>query len=179
LLDISTLSLEEVTGRLKAAEDSGQSSSSSLPGGSGKLYLTEEEWLERHKKKEQEAKKGNGGGNTRGKRRGGQGCNGSGGGDNASPVRKKDKCRNCGKLGHWAKYCRSKPKQEQAHVAQEEDEPTLMLMTGGCIDVVEETGAPCATPSPPALRPRPDVIEFVEQKVIAALDDATDHDNKR
>lgn len=178
MLDISTLSLEEVTGRLKAAEDSGQSSSSSLPGGSGKLYLTEEEWLERHKKKEQEAKKGNGGGNTRGKRRGGQGCNGSGGGDNASPVRKKDKCRNCGKLGHWAKYCRSKPKQEQAHVAQEEDEPTLMLMTGGCIDVVEET-ARCGAHRAAHRAARQTLIEFVEQKVIAALDDATDHDNKR
>jgi hypothetical protein len=111
--------------------------------------------------------------------RGGQGRNGSGGGDSAGPARKTDKCRNCGKLGHWAKDCRSKPKQEQAHVVQEEDEPTLMLMTGGCIDVVEETGAPCVTPAPPAPRPRLDVVELVEQKVFAALDDATDHDNKR
>ncbi|EEC81933.1 hypothetical protein OsI_25798 [Oryza sativa Indica Group] len=52
-------------------------------------------------------------------------------------------------------------------------------MTGGCIDVVEETGAPCVTPAPPAPRPRLDVVELVEQKVFAALDDATDHDNKR
>jgi hypothetical protein len=51
LLDISTLSLEEVTRRLKTAEDSSQLSSLSSPGGGGKLYLTEEEWLERHKKK--------------------------------------------------------------------------------------------------------------------------------
>lgn len=72
LLDISTLSLEEVTGRLRAAEDSGQSASSSSPSAGGKLFLTEEEWLERHKKKEQE-RRNSGGGNGRGKRRGGQG----------------------------------------------------------------------------------------------------------
>lgn len=59
LLDISTLSLEEVTGRLKAAEDSGQISSPANNGGT--LYLTEAEWNERHKKKEQEAKGGGGG----------------------------------------------------------------------------------------------------------------------
>nr|AAX95066.1 retrotransposon protein, putative, unclassified [Oryza sativa Japonica Group]ABA91624.1 retrotransposon protein, putative, unclassified [Oryza sativa Japonica Group] len=185
LLDISTLTLEEVTGRLKAVEDSGQSSSSSSPGAGAKLYLTEEEWLERHKKKQQEAKKRNGGGNGRGKRRGGQGHTSGGGGGvgnadstGVGPARKTDKCRNCGKLGHCAKDCRSKPKQEQAHVVQDEDEPTLMLMTGSCIDEVEETGAQCATPSPLAPQPRPDVIELVEQKVFTALDDATDHDNK-
>jgi uncharacterized membrane protein YgcG len=99
LLDISTLSLEEVTGRLKSAEDSDQSSSSTTTGTAGKLYLTEEEWLERYKKKEQEAKR-NGGGNNRGKRRGGQGRTGGGGGagsmegSSSGPARKTDKCRN-------------------------------------------------------------------------------------
>lgn len=120
LLDISTLSLEEVTGRLKAVEDSGQTSSNT----SGTLYLTEAEWEERWKKKDLEAKRGDSGSpSSRGKRRGGKGRNGGGRAGssesgNSGPARKDDKCRSCGKLGHWAKDCRSKTKRdEQAHVA--------------------------------------------------------------
>ncbi|WVZ71839.1 hypothetical protein U9M48_020373 [Paspalum notatum var. saurae] len=45
----------------------------------GKLYLTEEQWLER-----------------------------------MPPARNPDKCRYCGKIGHWAKDCRSKKRDEQA-----------------------------------------------------------------
>jgi hypothetical protein len=48
LLDISTLSIEEVTGRLLA-------SLPKLNQDSEKLYLTEEQWLERYKSKEQES----------------------------------------------------------------------------------------------------------------------------
>jgi hypothetical protein len=48
LLNVSTLSIEEVTGRLKAAEDDAVESSIA----EGKLLLSEEEWVERSKKKE-------------------------------------------------------------------------------------------------------------------------------
>lgn len=138
LLDISTLSLEEVTGRLKAAEDSGQISSPANNGGT--LYLTEAEWYERHKKKEQETKGGGGSGNSlnRVKRRGGKGRNGGGGAvssesAHSGPARKDDKCRNYSKLGHWAKDCRSKPRRDdQVHAAQD-DEPTLMLLSRGLL----------------------------------------------
>jgi hypothetical protein len=47
LLDIDTLSVEEVTGRLKAASDDEPSLAKDV---SGKLLLTEEQWLERYKK---------------------------------------------------------------------------------------------------------------------------------
>ncbi|BAF28754.2 Os11g0656500 [Oryza sativa Japonica Group] len=180
LLDISTLSMEEVTGRLKAAEDSGQSSSHTAD---GKLYLTEEEWAERQKKKDQEAKRGDSGGSGgRGKRRGGRGRTGGGGtaspeSTNSGSARKGDKFRNCGKLGHWAKDCRSKSKrEEQAHVAQEdEEEHTLMLLTGGCVDTVDAAAPEGDTPTPPHQA----VVELVEMKVFAALDDAADHDPGR
>jgi hypothetical protein len=48
LLDGSTLSLEEVTGRLRSAEED----SVMPPIAEGKLYLIEEEWLECSKKKD-------------------------------------------------------------------------------------------------------------------------------
>jgi hypothetical protein len=46
LLDVSTLSVEEVTGRLKAVEDDGGESSTVK----GKLLLTDDEWHERNTK---------------------------------------------------------------------------------------------------------------------------------
>ncbi|WVZ49093.1 hypothetical protein U9M48_000474 [Paspalum notatum var. saurae] len=136
LLDISALSLEEVTGRLKAAEDD---EPPPPPSAGGKLYLTEEQWLERHKKKEQEEGRGAGGSGGCGKRgrskwrgRGGgkntDGGKSTDGGSNSTGKtgRSDDKCRNCGKPGHWAYECRSKPKrEEQAHVAQEEESTLL------------------------------------------------------
>jgi hypothetical protein len=39
------------------------------------------------------------------------------------------KCLNCGKKGHWAKDCRSKPMRAEAHLnqAKEEGKPMLMM----------------------------------------------------
>jgi hypothetical protein len=48
LLDVSTLSIEEITGHLKVAEDDVVES----PAAEGKLLLSEEEWRERSKKNE-------------------------------------------------------------------------------------------------------------------------------
>jgi hypothetical protein len=84
LLDTSTLSVEEITGRLKSAKDDPET-----PSGQsfGKLYVTEEEWIERYKKKEQGGGRGgsnSGGRNKRGRGRwrgrGGRSTEGSGGG---------------------------------------------------------------------------------------------------
>jgi hypothetical protein len=70
LLDVSTLSIEEVTGRLKAAE--GDAVESSVA--EGKLLLSEEEWAERSKKKE--TGDGSHGGSRGGGGRGGRGRGG-------------------------------------------------------------------------------------------------------
>jgi hypothetical protein len=128
LLDTSTLSVEEITGRLKSAEDDPETPSGQS---SGKLYLTEEEWIERYKKKEQGGGRGGSNSGGRSKRgrgrwrgRGGRSTEGSGGGSS----RNNDKCRSCGKMGHWAYECKSKPrKEEQAHVTQDNEQSLLFL----------------------------------------------------
>jgi hypothetical protein len=133
LLDVSTLSIEEITGHLKAAEDDVVES----PAVEGKLLLTEEEWRERAKKKDtgdasrggsngDRGGRGRGGGNRgRGRGRGGRGDSfGSSGGRGNN-----GNCHRCGKPGHWARDCRSKQsmkKEEQAYTAQEE-EPSLLF----------------------------------------------------
>jgi hypothetical protein len=111
LLDISTLSVVEVTTRLKAVEDDRVAVGNQ--DGGDKLYLTD-----------------SGGSDSRGRKPDGKkgSTNSDSDGDRARPLgHGKDKCRACGKIGHWARECRSQPKrEEQAHVA-EDDEPTLML----------------------------------------------------
>jgi hypothetical protein len=122
LLDVSTLSIEEVTGRLKAVEDDGVETFAA----EGKLLLIEEEWVEKNKKKE-----GDGSGRSNGGC-GGRGCGGGGRGrgrgrggrgDGAAPssARSNNNRHHCGKPGHWACDCRSKQpkKKERAFTAQE------------------------------------------------------------
>jgi ribosomal protein L15 len=62
----------------------------------------------------------------------GRGCgrgHGHGGSSSSGSSRKPtgDECRRCGKMGHWARECCSKSKKEQAHIAQDEEEASLML----------------------------------------------------
>ena len=118
-LDISQLSIEEVTGRLKAADDVEPAPAHTA---SGKLLLTEEQWVEKYKKKSGES--GRGGSGSRGRGKGcGRGRGRGNGGSSSSRPPPDDSCPRCGKKGHWASDCRTKKKEEpahQAHVTQEE-----------------------------------------------------------
>jgi hypothetical protein len=135
------MSIEEVIGRLKVVDgDEPQPLSGPITVG-GNLHLTQEQW----EACQGDGKKGESppstGGRKRGKRHksrrgtqaGAQGraegsaCGGAPGGaaDNKKPARD-GAYHNCGKLDHWAKECRQ-PRRGQAHVAQVEEEPALLL----------------------------------------------------
>jgi hypothetical protein len=110
LLDSSDLSMEDIIGRLRAAEDDGDTA---FVKEGEKLYLTEEQWLEKYKEKEStgSGNRGKGAGSSKsGKGRKGAGGSGSksgsadvGDGRSKPPTdRIRGKCHNCGKIGHWA-----------------------------------------------------------------------------
>jgi hypothetical protein len=126
LLDVSTMGVADLTGRLKEAEEAFEEPPATMQH-EGKLYLTEEEWEARKVRREAEnqAAGGSGGGSSRGGGGRGRG-RGRGNGTGGRGPKKTDECRRCGKLGHWARECRSKPKKEQANVARDE-EASLMV----------------------------------------------------
>lgn len=116
LLDVSTLTIEELTGRLRSVKeryglDDADGSSS------GTLLMTEAEWDARRKNRERDngdnrGNTDNGGGgndapgsNSKGRGGRGRGRGGRGGGSRSGP-RPTNQCRYCKKLGHWARDCK-------------------------------------------------------------------------
>jgi hypothetical protein len=101
---MSTLTVSDMVGRLRAAEDAFEEAPRSLQH-DGHLYLTEEEWDARRKKREAENHSGgssSGGTGRRGGGRKGRG-RGRGGRSSSGPSSGKptgDECRRCGKTGH-------------------------------------------------------------------------------
>ena len=115
MLDLSTLTIEDVTGRPRVVDERLDQATTTKD--NGKLLLTEEWAAQRNSGVASSSRGGDG------KRHG-----------KASSKKKQvdpNACRRCGKMGHWTRECpnRKQEKKAQAHLAQadDEDEATILM----------------------------------------------------
>src|SRR3954465_15525691 len=152
LIDLKTMTIEELTGRLSACEDHYDLDDATQH--TGRLLLTEEEWSARQKKR---TFGGGGKSKSPGKLKtsgGGRPAanNGGAGGSGGSRSKKKETCHHCGKKGHWKKDCRTwlreqeqHGRQEQANLVREDDEYDQGLLMAVVDDIsVSQIVAPQA-----------------------------------
>jgi hypothetical protein len=161
--DLSTLTLEDTSGRLRAAQEAdAEDDEAPPPRADGKLYLTWEQWeaQARREKVERGDSSSAGGGSKSGARWGHARRAPTGSGGDTGPGQKlaKDQCRRCRKTDHWARECPTKPKNQAAHLAQAEDEEATLLMARVSSIQISPTrraaqvnASPAATPAARAL----------------------------
>ncbi|XBI27046.1 hypothetical protein VPH35_051604 [Triticum aestivum] len=140
LLDLSELSVEEITGRLRVVEDRLDDGRESF---GGRQLLFSNKW-------EARKRQGRGGGAQSG-RDGGRTQGGAGRGAGNDD---RDRCRYCGIKGHWARECRKRMADEDAAAAAnlveaEEDGGPAMMMA--CVETMQEGIAPPKTMVPTSI----------------------------
>jgi hypothetical protein len=126
--DVKTLSVEDLVGRLRVAEDRFEDKLEQVTDKAGRLLLAEEEWLEKHKHRFQSNsnKNSNSGGTNQWKAKV---SNKSKGASSNTPhkvkltsqgtPRRKGRCRNYGIYGHWAEDCKRPKRDKKDHKQQE------------------------------------------------------------
>ena len=149
--ELKTLTMEELIGHLRAAEERFEPAMEQVTEKTSKLLLTEEEWAERNKARmvsesSSSVTKGSGGGGHYVKKDKHWKKKNNGGGDGRDPdtgaPRRKGKCRKCGVYGHWGNECKNKPQKdrhEAAHHANTDGDNGALLVAQVC-NVVRSTG---------------------------------------
>ncbi|XP_066395998.1 uncharacterized protein [Miscanthus floridulus] len=118
-VDLKTLTVKELVGRLWAAEERFDEKVDQIVDKAGRLMLAEEDWLEKHKHRFHPVNKAGGSGDGGGSSKGKAAARPDGGATGAvkltsmGTLRRKGRCRNCGIYGHWAEDCKRPPKKEK------------------------------------------------------------------
>jgi hypothetical protein len=145
--NLKELTVEELIGRLRAAEERFDEKVDHVTDRTGRLLLAEEDWMEKHKHHFHSGNKPGGSGAGGGFPKNKAAAHSDGGA--SKPVkltsegtpRRKGRCRNCGIYGHWEQDCK-RPKKEkkdvrpsEANVAAGGADTSGALMLASC-DVV-------------------------------------------
>ncbi|XP_073304648.1 uncharacterized protein [Primulina huaijiensis] len=141
--DLETMPFDEAIGRLKAYEERTMRLRGNINGTEGQLLFIHAEWQARQKVSNGDTslgEKGRGssspdcgkwGGRGSGRGRGGLRKDNTGGTNNTSSgTRDKShiKCFNCEKMEHYASECRSKRRDDEAHLTRATDEEPALLI---------------------------------------------------
>jgi hypothetical protein len=124
-VDLKTLTVDELVGRFRAAEERFDDNVDQIVDKAGRLLLAEDEWLEKHKHRFHPGNKAggssSGAASSKGKVavRSDSGATGQVKLTSMGTPRRKGRCRNCGIYGHWAEDCK-RPKKEKKEAAQAE-----------------------------------------------------------
>jgi hypothetical protein len=172
LLNINNLTVEELVGRLRAAED--RLNADTIVEKTEKLFLSEDQWFAKYRHRL--APEGSTSGN-RGDRQGGftqAKPKNMSQGDKKEPIvkltsegtpRHKGRCRNCGIYGHWKqdyKRPRKERREEAHHVKADDEQPMLMLATVNTVRTV----APWLEAKPVGVHVPHDVVHLNEEKTF-------------
>ncbi|XP_048532461.1 uncharacterized protein LOC125511199 [Triticum urartu] len=120
LVDLSTMTIEELVGRLKVVEERGDEADNRA---GGELLLTREQWDAQLQQRGRDGSSGSGGGaptGSRGHGRGGGRAQSGGGNRGRKPSQagrgasNGGKCRYCNMSGHWIRDCRRRKADEAA-----------------------------------------------------------------
>ncbi|XP_066334266.1 uncharacterized protein [Miscanthus floridulus] len=139
LLDLKSLTIEDLVGRLKMAED--RFGVVAITDKASKLLLTEEDWAARNRHcLLPESSSSTGSERRSGKPKGGGGVGRGDHGEKKEHAprstyegtpRRKGRCRNCGIYGHWKEDCKQPPRKErkeEAHHVQADTEHAALLL---------------------------------------------------
>ena len=124
-VDLKKLTVEELVGRLRAAEERLDDNSEQITDKMGRLMLAEDVWLEKHKHRFHSGNKAGGSSGGSGSSKGKAPARQDGGAPSqvkltsmGTPGRK-GRCHNCGIYGHWAEDCK-RPKKDKKEAVQPE-----------------------------------------------------------
>jgi hypothetical protein len=148
LLDVNTMTVEDLVSRLKPSED--RIVVEEITEQTGRLMLTEEEWLSKYRHHLQGESSSMSGGDRAGGSKPAKQKSDNGKKDSVIKLtiegtpRRKGQCRNCGIYGHWKEDCKhpKKDHREESHHVQTKalEQPALLLAT---VNVVHVDQSPC------------------------------------